>query len=156
MREPWYESENPSTVVRGGSWRIGLWIIGVIVFCLIVGAGLWSFGVFTSDIKGRGDAIKEKNSATNRINKQERFEDMYADILASDQRLDVLAKQVALDPKSQVAQTNFTGATTYCIQVVNDYNAEARKYTAEAFRAADLPAKIDQQDPATDCKETIS
>lgn len=156
MKNDWYDSPNPTKVVRGASWRIGVWVIAFLLFMALISISWWAFTVAASDTKGRGDAVKQKNTATNRIAKQERFEDMYADILASDQRIDVMAAALKRNPASQVNQTNLTGATTYCLQVVNQYNAEARKYTAQAFRAADLPAQIDQQDPTFDCKESNS
>jgi hypothetical protein len=138
---------------RGFSWTL---IVGlaVIVLIAIFSVLIFGFGVFTSDARGRGDAVKQKNSGTNRINAQERFEDLYADVTAADQKLDPLAAAAKANPDSQIAATNYTGATTYCIDARAAYDAEARKYTAREFRAADLPPQIDQQDPATDCKPT--
>lgn len=78
----WYESDNPSTVVRGGSWRLALWIIFVVLFIGLISVGIWAFGVGTSDVKGRGDAYQTKNSGTNRIRAQEEYVQTYNDILA--------------------------------------------------------------------------
>lgn len=126
----------------------------LLVFMLIIGGLWWGFKVATSDIKGQGDAVRTKNSAVNRIAAQERFEVMYADVKASDQRLDVLAADKAADPADKVAARTYSGAVAYCITVRNEYNAEARKYTAEQFRASDLPASLDSLSSETDCKET--
>lgn len=150
----WYDSDNPSTVARGFSWRAAIWIAGAVLFFGGLSIAHWGFGVFTSDIKGQGDATKTKNSGTNRIAAQERFEELYAGIKAADERIDVMAAAKKAAPNDLVAQVNYTGALAYCIQIRADYNAEARKYTAEQFRAADLPAQIDATDPAFDCKET--
>lgn len=154
-KQPWYDSDNPSTVVRGGGWRLGVVVIVVMVFFGLIGIALWAFGVFTSDIKGKGDAIKTKNSAPNRIGAQEAFRDRYEDILAADKRIDTLAQGLKLSPDSQVAQTNYLGAVTYCQQAVAAYNADTQKYTRKDFLDADLPQRIDDLDPATDCKETV-
>ena len=148
----WYESDNPSTVVRGASWRGAIWIIGVLVFFLLIGVVWWGFTVAASDPKGRGDAIKEKNSSTNRIAAQQRFEDLYADIRATDAKLAPAKAALDQNPSSQVRQTDFTGLTNYCLDAVGDYNAEARKYLSSQFRAIDLPSQIDTQVPETDCK----
>lgn len=150
----WYDSDNPTTVVRGGSWRAAIWITLAVVFVLALSAGIWALKVASSDAKGQGDAARTKNSGANRIAAQARFEDLYAGIKAADERIDVMAVAKKADPKDVVAATNYTGAINYCIQQRADYNAEARKYTAEQFRAIDLPAQIDSNDPAFDCKET--
>lgn len=150
----WYESDNPTTVARGVSWRAAIWIALAVVFILALSAGIWALKVGTSDVKGQGDAQRTKNSGTNRIAAQERFEELYAGIKAADERIDVMAKAKKANPKDVVAATNYTGAVNYCIQIRADYNAEARKYTAEQFRSIDLPAQIDSTDPAFDCKET--
>lgn len=146
-----YDPENPDAVVRSVAWRVALWTVAVILFVGLISIALWAFGVFSSDLKGQGDAIKKKNSATNRIAASERFEDRYQEILQADRRIDVLADAAERDP-STVNQTNLTGQINYCLDVVGEYNADARKYTAEEFRAEDLPAQIDNLDPATDCK----
>lgn len=128
----------------------------ILLLIVLLGTGWWVFRVATSDVKGQGDALIRKNSATNRIGAQQRFEELYADILASDRRIDTLAADAAANPDSQVAQTNLTGSITYCQDVVADYNALARSYTAQDFRAYDLPAQIDNLNPATDCKESTT
>lgn len=149
----WYDSDNPTTVVRGASWRSAIWITVAVLFILGVSAGIWALKVGTSDVKGQGDAARTKNSGTNRIAAQERFEELYAGIKAADQRLDSLAAAKKADPKDFVAATTYTGAVNYCIDLRAQYDADARKYTAEQFRAVDLPAQIDQLDPAFNCLE---
>lgn len=150
-KSPWYESDNPDRVTISLAARI---LLGLAVLAIIAG-GIWGFRVAASDVKGQGDAARTKNSAPNRIAAQERFETLYADIKAADERIDVMAAAKKASPTDLVATTNYTGAVNYCIQIRADYNAEARKYTAEQFRAADLPAQIDSLDPAFDCKESV-
>ena len=38
-KDPWYDSSNPSTVVRGGTWRFGLWLAIVLGVIALVGVG---------------------------------------------------------------------------------------------------------------------
>jgi hypothetical protein len=152
-REPWYESEDPSRLARSGGWRLGVIIVVVIVFFSLISAALWAAGVGFAGIQGKGEAHKQKESANNRIAAQERFQDLYNEILAADKRIDVYADALKRTPDSVIAQTNLTGAITYCTGVVADYDAAARKYTQKDFRDYDLPEKIDPADPATDCKE---
>jgi len=136
---------------RHGEPRVGLIIFLTIFLIIAIPLAVWGFRVATSDIKGQGDSIIKKNSATNRISAQERFEDLYADIKASDAKIGPAKQAVKVDP-STVNTTNLTGLVNYCLDVVGDYNAEARKYTSADFRAIDLPAEISSMDPATDCK----
>jgi hypothetical protein len=153
-REPWYESDNPSRVARGAGWRAGLVIVAVVVFVGVIGVGIWAFRFATSDAKGRGDAVQNKNSGVNRVGAQERFHTLYNAVLAADKRIDVLAATVKALPGDVVAQTNYVGAKNFCIQAVADYDAETHKYSARDFRDPGLPYEIDQLDPKTDCQET--
>jgi hypothetical protein len=153
-KDPWYDSDNPSRVARGASWRVGLWVIAVVLFFALIGGAAWGFKVATSDVKGRGDAAVQKNSADNRIAAQQTFEDLIADIKASDRKLDPAAADKKTNPGNDTYSVNYAGLLAHCLDSVGLYNADARKYTAAQFRASDLPAQIDATDPATDCKET--
>jgi hypothetical protein len=151
-RTPYYDSDNPSTVVRGASWRIGVWVIAVVAFFGLLGAGIWAFQVSTSDVKGKGDAVRTVNRGDNRLAQQAYFEQTWADIKAADAKLD----QLAADKVAKVdgADIRYSGAVTYCIQLRGDYNAAARKQIAAKFKDASLPDQIDPTAPETDCKET--
>jgi hypothetical protein len=148
----WYESDNPSTVVRGGSWRLAIWIIALIVFIGLISIGVWLFKVGTSDVKGQGDAVQTKNSGTNRIRAQEEYVQTYNDIVAADKRVQVMYDAKAIDP-STVNNTNYTGAVNFCIQLVADYDALIDKYTSADFIPEGYPEKIDTLNSETDCKE---
>lgn len=127
--------------------------VALIIAAILIIPAVFGIRVALSGIFGQGGAVINKNDAVNRVAAQERFESLFAEIKAADQRLDVLADAVKEDP-SYTNKTNLTGGRTYCLSVVADYNAEARKYSARDFRAYDLPAQIDQYDPTTDCKES--
>jgi hypothetical protein len=152
MRDRWYDSSNPTTVVRGGTWRGMIWVICIVVFVVVLSFALWAFGVFTSPIKGKGDAFKQQQSSENRIGAQARFEDLYQEVQATDTKLTTAKQALKANPDSQIKQTEFTGLINHCLDVVADYNAEARKYLAKDFRAIDLPPEIDTTSPSTDCK----
>lgn len=144
--------------VKKDTWRGTRLVIAVVaVIVLLCGAAsvaYWGFGVGTSDVKGQGDATKNKNSGANRVFKQEEFNKRFQDILAADKNIDVAKAALDRDPKNTVLQTNYTGTITYCNSAVGEYNSLAREYNAREFRDADLPEQIDDTDPKTDCKET--
>jgi hypothetical protein len=131
------------------------WIIGLIAFVLLVNAVIWTLSVAVSGPQGQGDAIREQNSAENWTSAQARFEEMYADIVATDRKIDVAADLAEQDPENQTYQQTLAGTKSYCLTVVGEYNAEARKFLSEDFRAADLPDQINNNDPDTDCKENL-
>lgn len=142
-----YNSDQP-----GIGKTIGFTIL-IIVAILGIAAGIWGLTVAISGPKGVGDAIIEKNSAENWTAAQARFEDMYADIQASDRKISVARDALAVTPDDKTLQTNYNGTVNYCISVVGEYNAEARKFLAKDFRSADLPSEIGDNDSAsTDCK----
>ncbi|AWY05716.1 hypothetical protein SEA_GRETCHEN_28 [Microbacterium phage Gretchen] len=126
--------------------------LGVLTVLALPAIG-WGVGVAVSGPKGQGDAYAQKNSAQNWTAAQARFEELYADIVATDRKITVAAEQKAADPGDKTAADTYLGTVNYCISAVGEYNAEARKYLAADFRAADLPAQIDNYDPSTDCKE---
>ncbi len=149
----WHDNPNSDKVARSFAWRV---MVGVIIFVLFIGlisAGVWAFRVATAPVKGQGDAFVQKESATNRIGAQARFEDLYADIQATDAKLAPAKQALKRNPNSQIKQTEFTGLQNYCLDVVADYQAESRKYLSADFKAFDLPVgEVLLSDPSTDCK----
>lgn len=128
--------------ILGMKWTVAVTAF-VVVLCLAVGALLWALSVGTSDIKGRGDAVKQRNSAPNRIFAQQHFEDLKAAIDRDVANIRVAQKSLALNENDAARQANVTGAQQICNGDVTDYNASARKYLERDFRAADLPPSID-------------
>jgi hypothetical protein len=139
-------------------WTVRGWVIVVLVIALaaVTTAVLWGLRVATSDVKGQGDAEIIKNEARNRIRAQEGFEKLYADIQAADRNLTTTASALRAKPTGDLKlETELLGQKHYCAGLVADYNAKARSFTQQDFRAADLPQKIDQSTATedTDCEE---
>jgi len=133
----------------GAGW---IWAVLIVLGIGAIGVLLWTFGVFTSGIKGAGDAEVYKNSAANRIRAQEGFETLYQQIKVADRNLTMTAIQLSAKPDSDKLSTEALGQQQYCNDLVGQYDAKARKFTQAEFRAADLPHEIDMNDPQTDCK----
>lgn len=153
-RDPWYDSDNPTRVARGFTWRAAVWVIGVVLFVGAIGVGVWYFKVATSDIKGAGDATRQVNTGKNRIASQEAFEALYAQIQAYDRNLDQAAADKAEHPGDAFFATNYSGLVKTCNDAVGQYNADARKVSRAKWLTDDLPYEINITDPKTDCKET--
>jgi hypothetical protein len=135
-----------------GSAGVVVAIVVAVIVIIILPAVIWYIGVATSNVAGKGNAIKQKNTANNRIQAQEAFEQSYADIKAADKKVAIAKEALDLDPTDPTLRTNYTGVQQFCVGAVETYNADARKYSREDFRSTDLPQVIDDQDPATDCK----
>lgn len=129
--------------------RIAGIIVGSIALILGLTLGVWALTVAFSPAQGAGDAYRQKNSAANWTAAQARFEDEYADIVATDRKITL---SVPDEDSDRTAKDTYKGLQSYCISVVADYNADARKYLASDFRSADLPAQIDNSNPETDCE----
>lgn len=137
---------------RAGFWYVAKWVGACILAIVAVVVVLWGTGVLWAGPKGAGDAHKTNQSGTNRIAKQEMFEQLYADIQNADKTVGLMHDALAGDP-SYVNKTNYTGARAACNQLVANYDAEARKYSAKDWRDNKLPSAINQTDPKFDCKE---
>lgn len=129
--------------------KVIAWIgVSLAVIVLVYLAAVWISGP-----KGQGDAIIEKNSSENFIQQQAEFERSYQDILSTDQKITLAYAAKEAAPEDKTAQQTYTGLQSYCLSAVAEYNANARSFLSEDFRAADLPAEINTNDTTTDCKE---
>lgn len=151
-RERDFDRKPVRQTAKGIGWAGALTVAAILVFGGI-GVIVWAFKVGTSDLKGRGDAEVVKNDARNRIRAQEGFEKLFADVQAADRNLTVTAEALARKPGDLKLETELLGQRHYCAGLVADYDAKARSFSQQDFRAADLPAKIDSTDGTTDCKE---
>lgn len=152
-REDDFEHKPVRQTAKGIGWVGVLAAVAVVVFGGLAIA-IWGFGVFTSDVKGRGDAEVIKNDARSRIRAQEGFEKLYQDIQAADRNLTTTAEALRAKPNGDLKlETELLGQKHQCAGLVADYNAKARSFTQEDFRAADLPPVLGITDPTMDCKE---
>jgi hypothetical protein len=125
-----------------------VWIDAAIVAIGAISIGLWAFGVFTSDIKGAGGAIKQSNSTVNRVQKQEMFEQLVADYDGYVVKIGQLALIVATTSDAtdkDLRTTELLGMTQVCVDVAQQFNAESRKYTSRDWKSAGLPPSLDSK-----------
>lgn len=142
-----------NAIARSISWRAAIWIVATIIGIGAIGGGIWAVKVATSDVRGAGDATRITNDGRNRINAQEWFHGQYAQIRTADRNLDQAARIAAAKPGDDIAQTNYTGLMNRCVEMVNNYNAEAMKMSRGKWLDPALPFQIDNNDATTDCKE---
>lgn len=131
------------------------WTVAGIVVLLLLGGGIFALKVALSGPKGAGEQIRITNDGRNRVNAQEWFAGQYEQIRSTDARIDVAAKAMAVDPKDEIAKTNYFGLINRCEEMVGNYNAEANKVSrGKWLDSAVYPFQIDKTDASTDCKET--
>lgn len=122
--------------------------IGTVILVVVIGIGAWAFGVFTSDIKGAGGAIKQRNSTVNRVQKQEMFEQLAADYDGYLVKIKIAAFSVKSAPdatEKSIRQTNLDGVRQICVDAAQQFNAESQKYTSRVWRSSGLPASLDPE-----------
>ena len=132
---------------RDSAEGIGLAFIGtvvVIVLALIIGAGLWAFGVFTSGIKGAGDEQKQQNSVTNRVYWQNEFNNLDQNIQTYAAQIVTARAAATAHPGDTFYAQNLTGLVQECDIAVGQYNADTAKPIASPWLPAGLPTTIDR------------
>jgi len=128
--------------------EVWFWIAVVVVLVAVLGIGGWAFGVFTSDIKGAGGAIKQRNSTVNRVQKQEQFEQLAADYDGYIIKIEglVIAVSTTIDKTDKsLRQTELVGLRQICVDGAQAFNAESRKYTSRVWKSAGLPASLNAE-----------
>lgn len=78
--------------------------VAAVLVTALVAVGIFVGRVLLSDPVGEGNAIIQKNSANNRIAAQERFESLYQEVIASDQKIDAAQQALSLSPDDKTLQ----------------------------------------------------
>ena len=115
-----------------------LWIIGILLLVALIGGAVWGFQVAFASPAGKGGAYRQKESALNRVQKQEMFQQLNADIDGYIAKIGVAKAAVKTSP-SEFNRTNLVGIQQQCIDTAQQYNAESHKYTSRDFKSANLP-----------------
>jgi hypothetical protein len=136
--------------VRSVGWYVLRWGLAMLVVGLLVSAGLWFLNVATSGARGQGDGVVKRNSASNWLDAQARFEENYAEYESTLVRVDTAYGAWQTAPEDKTLHQTYLGTVGYCTALVADYNADARNFLREDFRASDLPESLD---PSTCTKE---
>lgn len=140
--------------------------IGVIVGLWLLTAAIWGFGVATAGIFGRGEQIKQVNSAENRTFQYNHFFDLDATVktqtsqfrqaAAAAKQYDTTHKgdsSYAVTTESGRLNSVAQGLQALCTQNLNQYNADAEKVvTGALFRDNNLPERL-PDGPATNCTD---
>jgi hypothetical protein len=119
-----------------------IWVIAIGILLAIIGGVFFTLNVLLAPAKGAGGVIIKNNSAENRIEKQEKFEKLYANVQTNKDLVAQHTKLAAANPTDKTEQQTLAGVQSACSASVNTYNAEARKVTSMDWKAADLPDSL--------------
>ncbi|QFG12927.1 hypothetical protein PBI_MIMI_205 [Arthrobacter phage Mimi] len=119
-----------------------LWVIGIGLLLAIIGGVFFTLNVLLAPAKGAGGVVIKNNSAENRIEKQEKFEDLHAKVVFNEDLVAQYKKTVETDPTNNTAKINLEGAKSACKASVRNFNAESRKVTSADWKAIDLPQEL--------------
>lgn len=115
-----------------------------LVFALII--GVWVFRVQTAEIKGKGDAQIQIQSAGSRIQAYNHFFNLCAAVKTSEDSIDVqsaLLKTAGSDYEKNRIGIVIGGLQSKRASDINQYNADASKdYTIGQFQDSDLPWQL--------------
>lgn len=119
-------------------------MVAAMTALLLVIVGMWALTVWWAPWKGAGDVRKQtEGNAAYRIAAYDHFYDLCAQARTLQQNADITRTLIrtATDPGEKVRQqTNLQAQRNQLNEVVNAYNADARKTTtAGQFKASDLP-----------------
>lgn len=120
-------------------------LIGILSFLavIVVIVAVYVATVALSGPKGQGDAIIKKNSAENWTKAQSDFEQIYADVQATQQKIQNADQAAKADPNNKTKGQTLQGLQSYCASEVANYNAKSRSFLTQDFKSADLPYKLD-------------
>ena len=123
-------------------------VVGGVAAVLALVVGVWALTVVWAPWKGAGDVRKQtQGSAAFRIASYDHFYDLCGQARALQQNAAITRSLIrkANDPSEKARQeTNLQSQRNQLNELVNTYNADARKTTtAGQFRSSDLPFTLD-------------
>lgn len=123
------------------------WIGAVIVLAILLTLGGLGWRYVIAGPKGAVGAREQQQSAINRVQKQEQFEQIAADydgyLVKIEVARDAAASASGID--KELRQTELVGLQQTCVDAAQQFNAESRKYTSRVWKSAGLPANLDPQ-----------
>lgn len=119
-------------------------VLGFVVLLIILGL-VWRYAI--AGPTGAVGAREIQQGAVNRVQKQEQFEQLAADYDGYVVKIGFAKEAVAsasAEDKSQ-RETELVGMRQVCVDAVQQFNAESRKYSSRVWKSAGLPERLDPQ-----------
>lgn len=128
----------------GETWFLIVAVLVLVVVLTVAGLG-WRYVI--AGPKGAVGAREQQQSALNRVQKQEQFEQIAADYDGYLVKIQVAvqAEKAASGVDKELRQTELIGLRQTCVDAAQQFNAESRKYTSRVWKSAGLPPTLDPQ-----------
>jgi ABC-type Zn2+ transport system substrate-binding protein/surface adhesin len=131
--------------------KIGFWSIVAVLIIAAISVGGWALDVALSGPAGQGAAYKQKESAVNRIQKQEMFVQLNEDFTGYLSKITIAKSALKNTPADLkgIKQTELEGVQQMCVDTAQQYNAESGKYTSRDWKSTGLPYRLNPNDCTT-------
>ena len=139
--------------------KITITVFSVVIAVAIILAAVYGGGLMqrmTADFRGETGQIEQTQAdADYRISAYDQFYDKCAGIQTLESKITNLSDELEEtedEQRKSVLNTSITASKNKRAELINDYNADARKEaTRGQFKASDLPYEIDINEEGTAC-----
>lgn len=141
------------------SKKVTIIVSAVVIAVAIILASVYGGGLLqrmTADFRGETDQIEQTQAdADYRISAYDQFYDKCAGIQTIESKIANLSDELEEaedEQRKSVLNTSITASKNKRAELINDYNADARKEaTRGQFKASELPYEIDIEGETTTC-----
>ena len=139
--------------------KITITVFSVVIAVAIILATVYGGGLLqrmTADFRGETGQIEQTQAdADYRISAYDQFYDKCAGIQTLESKISNLSDELEEtddEQRKSVLNTSITASKNKRAELINDYNADARKEaTRGQFKASDLPYEVDINEEETTC-----
>lgn len=139
--------------------KIAITVLAAVITIATILAAVYGGGLLqrmTADFRGETDQIEQTQAdADYRISAYDQFYDKCAGIQTLESKIENLSDELETtedEQRKSVLNTSITASKNKRAELINEYNADARKEaTRGQFKASDLPYEVDINEEATVC-----
>jgi hypothetical protein len=126
---------------RDFGWFWG-WFIACLLAVLIVGGGLWAFGVFASGAVGAGEVHKDQNKSSTREYWVSKYNADFNKLTGDKNNIATLEKTAKTANATVQDQSDLQGAQMVCNTDVATYNGATQDLLGRKWLPEELPASV--------------
>lgn len=140
--------------------KVLLGVLGFVAIVAIVLALLFTTGLIqrgTAEFRGETKQIESTKANSNyRIAQYEHFYNLCASVKSLESKIENMTDELSTVDETQrktVLNTSITASKNKRAELINQYNADARKEgTMAQFKSSDLPYSLDENEEVTVCE----
>jgi hypothetical protein len=160
LRHAVREDFEDGTGIRFRPWR---WVLAIVGAVVVIALLAWTLGWLTQPLRTSSGVRERVGDADNVLYQYEHFHDLCADVIATDKKIALKAKDIADydkrfpngDKREQYQavstrdrlQTELTGLQQHRVDTVETYNADSAKSNRALFKDGGLPERLNDDTP---------